>query len=414
MAHDVFISYSSRDKPTADAVCAVLESKGIRCWIAPRDILPGSDWGESIIEAIQTSRVMVLVFSSHANESQQIKREVERAVNRGIPIIPLRIEDVAPTKSLEYFISTPHWLDAFTPPLERHLEYLSQTVRQILAGPVGAEIKPPPRPAPSPISDLWVWLRRPKGLLAAGAALVVLVILLRSVGWLGGSGQPSDGTRSFVGKWEAAEVKKKAVPEGMNIFTLIEMVEGAFSASNFKAKMEVTDVGQYTMNMSGEDRGTVSSSGDEATFTSATSGRSVKVRYFFHPPDNLGYYAQPGEVGFWIEDPRQQRSQSLWLGKPGGKSKNPKLANDLVGAWRVYMLYLGTMGLWNGTLEITPQGEYRFRIWRDETGMFQAESGKWKRMPNGAMPLEGNYVFKSSKMVTLADANDSITWKRVK
>jgi hypothetical protein len=105
MAHDVFISYSSKDKLTADAACAILESKGIRCWIAPRDILPGADWGESIVDALGQARVFVLVFSSPANASQQIRREVERAVNRGLAVIPLRIEDVAPTKSLEYFIS---------------------------------------------------------------------------------------------------------------------------------------------------------------------------------------------------------------------------------------------------------------------------------------------------------------------
>jgi len=58
---------------------------------------------------------MVLVLSHHANESQQIKREVERAVHHALPVIPFRIEDVMPTESLEYFISTPHWLDALTP-----------------------------------------------------------------------------------------------------------------------------------------------------------------------------------------------------------------------------------------------------------------------------------------------------------
>jgi hypothetical protein len=56
MAHDVFISYSSRDKPTADAVCAALESHGIRCWIAPRDVLPGMEWGEAIVNAIHDSK----------------------------------------------------------------------------------------------------------------------------------------------------------------------------------------------------------------------------------------------------------------------------------------------------------------------------------------------------------------------
>src|SRR5205807_10297606 len=98
MAHDLFISYSHKDKPAADAACATLEARGIRCWIAPRDEAPGSDWGEAILDAINGARVMVVVFSAHANESTQIKREVERAVAKGIPIIPLRIEDVVPAK----------------------------------------------------------------------------------------------------------------------------------------------------------------------------------------------------------------------------------------------------------------------------------------------------------------------------
>jgi len=132
MGHDVFISYASRDKPTADAACAFLEARGIRCWIAPRDILSGMDWSESIIEAIENCYVFVLVFSSRANESPQIKREVERAVNKSRLIVPFRIEDVAPTKSLEYFISTPHWLDAMSPPVESHLGQLADTIRLLL------------------------------------------------------------------------------------------------------------------------------------------------------------------------------------------------------------------------------------------------------------------------------------------
>src|SRR5262245_7656472 len=100
MAHDVFVSHSSKDKSTADAVCAMLESKGIRCWIAPRDIVPGKNWGESIVEALKGARVMVLVFSSNANNSPQIQREVERAVAKGIPVIPLRIENITPAASL--------------------------------------------------------------------------------------------------------------------------------------------------------------------------------------------------------------------------------------------------------------------------------------------------------------------------
>jgi hypothetical protein len=132
MAHDVFISYSSKDKPTADAACALLESSGVRCWIAPRDVLPGRDWGEALVDAIAESRVMVLIFSAHANQSPQVRREVERAVNKGVVIVPFRIENVSPCKALEYFISVPHWMDAYGGPLEKHLARLAETVRALI------------------------------------------------------------------------------------------------------------------------------------------------------------------------------------------------------------------------------------------------------------------------------------------
>nr|HEV7952737.1 toll/interleukin-1 receptor domain-containing protein [Candidatus Acidoferrales bacterium] len=133
MAHDVFISYSSHDKPTADAACAALESRGMRCWIAPRDVFPGEEYAASLVRALHESRVMVLVFSSGANRSPQVLREVERAVSRGVPILPLRIEDVPPSEAMEYYISSRHWLDALTPPLEQHLVRLADTVKFLLS-----------------------------------------------------------------------------------------------------------------------------------------------------------------------------------------------------------------------------------------------------------------------------------------
>lgn len=165
MAHDVFICHSAKDKTTADAVCAMLESSGIRCWIAPRDVTAGMEWSECIIDAIEECRVMVLVFTTNANESPQIRREVERAVNRGVAILPLRIEDILPGRALEYFIGNVHWLDAMTPPLESHLQNLAGTVKILLgrlprheaiphAGvsqPVAIPpIEPTPQPDPTP------------------------------------------------------------------------------------------------------------------------------------------------------------------------------------------------------------------------------------------------------------------------
>ena len=137
MAHDVFLSYSSKDKFAADAACAVLERAGIRVWMAPRDILPGMEWGASIIAAINTALVMVLVFSGNANESKQVRLEVGRAINKGLPLIPFRIEDVEPGDALELFISSSHWLDAYTKPLEQHLDRLANVVRRVIESKYG-------------------------------------------------------------------------------------------------------------------------------------------------------------------------------------------------------------------------------------------------------------------------------------
>ncbi len=133
MTFDIFISYSAKDKIVADAICARLEASGIRCWIAPRNILPGLDWSEAIVNAIENCSIMVLVFSNNANASPQIKREVERATHKEKIIIPFRIHDIEPSKALEYFISTSHWLDALTPPLEVHIERLTNTVKALLS-----------------------------------------------------------------------------------------------------------------------------------------------------------------------------------------------------------------------------------------------------------------------------------------
>lgn len=133
MAHDVFISYSSKDKITADAVCATLESHSIRCWIAPRDVKPGEEYAAALVRALHDSRVLVLVFSSGANQSPQVLREVERAVSRGLPILPFRIEDVPPSEAMEYYIASRHWLDALTPPMEDHLVRLAETAKFLLS-----------------------------------------------------------------------------------------------------------------------------------------------------------------------------------------------------------------------------------------------------------------------------------------
>ena len=133
MAHDVFISHSVKDKTIADAVCATLESEGIRCWIAPRDITPGKEFARCIMDAIKQTRIMVLVFTANANASAPVCKEIERAVNHGVDILTFRVENVNPDGSLEFFLGDLHWLDALTPPIEAHFRNLAKAIKILLA-----------------------------------------------------------------------------------------------------------------------------------------------------------------------------------------------------------------------------------------------------------------------------------------
>ena len=132
MAHDVFISHSAQNRDVADAICAALEKAAIRCWVAPRDVRPGRSFPGEITRAIQQSKVMLLIFSGHSNNSEQVLREVQLATDTRLAIIRFRIEDVALTDDLRYFLSTPHWLDALTPPLSKHIARLELAIKELL------------------------------------------------------------------------------------------------------------------------------------------------------------------------------------------------------------------------------------------------------------------------------------------
>lgn len=155
MARDIFVSYSKPDRECAFELTEYLEGRGLTVWIAPRDVSPAAEWAAEIIEAISNARVMVLVFSGDSNNSPQVRREVERAVHKDLRILPFRIEDVPPSKSLEYFLSSQHWLDGFPAPREPHYARLCNALRQWLdageAAPADAAAPLPPTVAPQPV-----------------------------------------------------------------------------------------------------------------------------------------------------------------------------------------------------------------------------------------------------------------------
>ena len=113
VAAQVFISHSSKDRKVARTICSTLESRGLSCWIASRDVGPGESFMDAIVRAIRAAKVMVLVFSENANNSDEIKREVVLAGNAKVTVIPVRVEDVVPGDAFAYQFATRQWIDLF-------------------------------------------------------------------------------------------------------------------------------------------------------------------------------------------------------------------------------------------------------------------------------------------------------------
>ncbi len=151
--HAVFISYSSEDKAVAFDACRALESAGLTCWIAPRDVMAGRPYSGQIIEAIRRAQAFVLVLSRKSDESRQVLREIERAAHSRLHLIAFRIEDFEPSDDLAYFLSVEHWLNAFegvSP--ETHFPELLQHTSALLREGVSdiQEVQTKPGPGAEP------------------------------------------------------------------------------------------------------------------------------------------------------------------------------------------------------------------------------------------------------------------------
>ncbi len=129
MSHDVFLSHASSDRHAAEQICVALETRGIRCWIAPRNVLPGEDWSMAILAAIAAARCMVVVISAATHDSIHVRNEVVTANTQRLPLVPVRVANVQPGGALRLHLAAWHWLDAFPPPIELHANALAAGIR---------------------------------------------------------------------------------------------------------------------------------------------------------------------------------------------------------------------------------------------------------------------------------------------
>jgi tetratricopeptide (TPR) repeat protein len=166
--YSAFISHAKADEKPAKEIAALLEERGFKCWIAPRDVRAGHAYGDEIVRGIEKSRAFILVLSKASNGSAFVAREVERAVSKGKAVYAIRVEDVQPSPSLELFISGTQWIDAWSGGLSQHIDSLAKLLRKKKDAPQQVASVPEPEPEPK---------RRPRlPLLLGGAAGAIAVL----------------------------------------------------------------------------------------------------------------------------------------------------------------------------------------------------------------------------------------------
>ena len=167
---EVFISYASHDAAVANAVVEILERHGIACWIAPRDVVPGSLYADAIVGAINDAKVVVLVLSEQSLASPHVGKEIERASSKRRGIIALHIDSAPLTRAFEYFLSESQWIDVGNAGIEAAGSKLVLGVRRQL-DPATANEAHHPQPAVN-LKRTSAWRR--SGVIVGAAAILAV------------------------------------------------------------------------------------------------------------------------------------------------------------------------------------------------------------------------------------------------
>src|ERR1700722_13393110 len=97
MSADIFVSFASADQGHAERIITFLEANRFECWVSYRDVSVGENYQESITRALRASKILIVVISRHANQSDEILKELSLASRYKLVIVPLRLERVEPS-----------------------------------------------------------------------------------------------------------------------------------------------------------------------------------------------------------------------------------------------------------------------------------------------------------------------------
>lgn len=100
-----FISYSTKNQASADAMRELFNKHNIDTWMAPYDIPAGSEYAEILYDALTGCACLVLMLTDISQNSQWVKKEVNIAITNGKTVIPVKLEDVELNSSMKLYLN---------------------------------------------------------------------------------------------------------------------------------------------------------------------------------------------------------------------------------------------------------------------------------------------------------------------
>ena len=102
MSAEVFVSYARVDRERVMKLVERMRSADVGVWIDEGGIHGASLWGQEIVDAIESSKVMVLMLSDASISSDNVVKELSIASEDKKPILPVYLHQAEIPKSMRY------------------------------------------------------------------------------------------------------------------------------------------------------------------------------------------------------------------------------------------------------------------------------------------------------------------------
>lgn len=134
MKYTAFISHSNKDQKALHTIREYLESKGYACFASERDLLHNAGWQAQLVEAMDSSDMLIYLHSRNANDSAEVGREINYFADKcHRPILVYRLDDVAYNRDRSYYLQSINYIDSLLSPSDG-LEQLALNVGHTLEG----------------------------------------------------------------------------------------------------------------------------------------------------------------------------------------------------------------------------------------------------------------------------------------